>query len=60
MSLLRTFDHVASFRSPLSAQPNGALLPTARFGVRQAGAALAPGARPAAFYLERCSRTLGR
>jgi len=36
------------------------LLLTARFGVRQAGAALAHGARPAAFYLRRCSRTLGR
>ena len=30
--------------------PNGALLPTAQFGVRQAGAALAHVARPAAFY----------
>lgn len=39
---------------------NDALLLTARFGVRQAGGALAHVARPAAFYLMRCSRTLGR
>ena len=30
--------------------PNGALLPTAHFGVRQAGAALAHVARPAALF----------
>ena len=41
-------------------QPNDALLLTAHFGVRQAGAALAHVARPAAFYWRRCSRTLGR
>ncbi len=38
---------------------NESLLLTARFGMRQAVAALAHVARPAAFCLMRCSRTLG-
>jgi hypothetical protein len=38
---------------------NETLLLAARCGVRQAGAVLAHVARPAAFYLTRCSRTLG-
>ena len=43
----------------MRAPPNEALLPTAHFGMRQAGAALAHVARPAAFYWRRCSRALG-
>lgn len=35
---------------------NETLLLAARFGARQAGAALTHGARPAAFYWMRCSR----
>lgn len=43
-----------------AARPNETLLLAARGGVRQAVAVLAHGARPAALYLIRCSRTLRR
>ena len=38
---------------------NEALLPTAQFGVRQAGAALAHVARPAAFYFDALQQNAG-
>lgn len=41
-----------------STPPNDALLPTARYGARQAGAALAQRRPSGRILLERCSRTL--